>query len=71
MAKNKVLICDYSSTMRSIFQTVLSTENYELTFYDNSYDALKQIQSEMFCIILCSVTIQPFLAFPGFPTRNG
>jgi len=60
MAKNKVLICDYSSTMRSIFQTVLSTENYELTFYDNSYDALKQIQSEMFCIILCSVTIQPF-----------
>lgn len=63
MAKNKVLICDYSSTIRSILQAVLSTENYELCMFDNTYDALKKIQCESFCIVLCSVAAEPFCGY--------
>lgn len=60
MAKNRVIVCDYSVTMRSILQTVLSSENYEILLCDNSYDALKILQSDQYCIVLSSIDVQPF-----------
>lgn len=63
MVKNKVLICDHSSTIQAILKTVLRTENYDIVACDNSYDALKSLESEKFCIVLCAVQNQPFDAY--------
>lgn len=59
MIKKRILINETSITIRKVFSTVLSDQEYDITFSDDSYDSLRKIATENFDAIILSVDSVP------------
>ncbi|HPY53946.1 MAG TPA: hypothetical protein PK505_08155, partial [Treponemataceae bacterium] len=63
MAKNKIVVCEYSKIVQNVIKSLLGKIKGEIVFFDNAYDALFFIQSNPVVLLISSIYLEPFTGF--------